>query len=122
MLERGDQVPHFTVTQTDGSRANYSDIWQRRNLVLVCVPGGIDFAAGLKARASEVHAHDAVCVITAESIPGLPCPGIVVADRWGEIYFVTGASDVAALPSFDEILDWLRYVAHECPECQGETR
>jgi hypothetical protein len=24
--------------------------------------------------------------------------------------------------SMDEILEWLRYIDHECPECQGEAR
>jgi hypothetical protein len=24
--------------------------------------------------------------------------------------------------SMDEILEWLRYIDHECPQCQGEAR
>jgi hypothetical protein len=38
MLERGDQVPHFAVTMLHGTRTDYSEIWQRRNLLLVCLP------------------------------------------------------------------------------------
>lgn len=117
MLQRGDAVPHFAVTRTDGSLARYADIWQRRNVVLVSLgdastPGD---APGLDATAIEESA--AALVVTREPIPGVPRPGVVIADRWGEIYFVH-----EGLPSAGEVLDWLQYIQNECPECQGEVR
>ena len=27
-----------------------------------------------------------------------------------------------AVPSLDDLLEWLRYVQHRCPECEGEAR
>ena len=38
MLQTGDLVPHFTVTTFSGGSFDYSDIWQRKNLVLVLLP------------------------------------------------------------------------------------
>jgi hypothetical protein len=52
----------------------------------------------------------------------VPSPGVVVADRWGEVYYVQEADRAAALPPPAELIDWLRFVRDECPECQGETR
>ena len=38
MLQRGDLLPHFTVTTLHGDEFSYATIWQRRNLVLVALP------------------------------------------------------------------------------------
>src|SRR5688500_19094478 len=38
MLQTGDLVPHFTVTTFSGESFDYSDIWQRKNLVFVLLP------------------------------------------------------------------------------------
>lgn len=128
MVQQGDQIPHFSVGTVDGSRARYAEIWQRKNLVLVSLPlesrtaGVPEYAAALMRQVGDISALDGHLVVTFDPIPNLPCPGVVVADRWGEIYFVAGAPNVPALPPPDEILEWLHYVANECPECQGETR
>ena len=68
------------------------------------------------------RALDARCVVTAEVVPGLPYPGAVVADRWGEIIFAARANgdDEPADPG--ELVDWLQFVASQCPECEGEAR
>jgi hypothetical protein len=46
----------------------------------------------------------------------------VVADRWGEIVHIAAPSGIAGLPDPGELLEWLDYVEHRCPECEGETR
>jgi hypothetical protein len=38
MRHQGDLIPHINVTTVDGGRFAYSDIWQRKNLVLVSLP------------------------------------------------------------------------------------
>lgn len=38
MLQRGDLVPHFDVTDVHGKAVAYSRLWQRQNLVLVLLP------------------------------------------------------------------------------------
>ena len=51
---------------------------------------------------------------------------LIVADEWGEIYFAAEAdADHAGLPAPDEIVEWARFVAVQCPECEqpeGEWR
>jgi hypothetical protein len=128
MLERGDQVRHFAVTTLHGMRADYSEIWQRRNLLLVCLPVEAPaevirgYASQLSARIHELSRQHTACVITSDCVSGVPRPGVVIADRWGEIYFVAGSPSVDGLPSADALLEWLRYIQNECPECQGEVR
>ena len=127
MLQRGELVPHFAVTRLDGSCASYGDIWQRKNLLLVLLPAEesaerAEYVSQLEDRSQEVTAHETECVISAESVPDLPHPGVLIADRWGEIYFVGNGKRIADLPKIDEILEWLRFLEHQCPECEGETR
>jgi hypothetical protein len=89
MLERGDQVPHFAVTMLHGTRTDYSEIWQRRNLLLVCLPAEAPaevirrYASQLSARIHEVAQQDTACVITSDGVSDVPRPGVLVADRWG---------------------------------------
>lgn len=41
--------------------------------------------SGLSQREDELAALETTCVITSDAVPGVPIPGIVIADRWGEI-------------------------------------
>jgi hypothetical protein len=127
MLQTGDLVPHFTVTTFSGESFDYSDIWQRKNLVLVLLPhaesaASTKFVDQLTAQMSELTGDDSACVITRDSVSGVPSPGIVVADRWGEIHHLAGGKIVEDLPRPDDLIEWLRYVQHQCPECEGEAR
>ncbi len=126
MLQRGDSVPHFEVKTVGGELFNYSTIWQRRNLVLVALPAAAsEFPdadiAQLIAGKSEFTARDAECVITHDHVPGIQSPGVVVADRWGEIAHV-GTLEVDDLTSPKALLDWLDYLNQRCPECEGEAK
>ena len=126
-LQRGDAVPHFEVTAVDGSQVDYRTIWQRRNLLLVslhCGQGGAPRPALLEelaVRGEELRALATAVVITDSAVEGVPSPGVVVADRWGEIYFVRGGSPLD-LADAGELLEWLSYIQQECPECEGERR
>lgn len=127
MLQAGDRVPHFDVTTLDGSRATYSAIWQRKNLVLLVLPAPDAPDAHLlvpsfASRAPDLADCDAVVIITADRISGAIAPAILIADRWGEIRFVDAPATIAGLPSVDTVVERLRSVDHECPECQGEVR
>ena len=46
MLQRGDSVPHFWVTTVGGEVFSYSTIWQRKNLVLLCLPAAESQSSG----------------------------------------------------------------------------
>jgi hypothetical protein len=127
MIQAREQLPHFQVTTIDGRVIAYDTIWQRRNLVLLLLPAPSGDTAGayvslLAERRAEIDALAAECVITADTVPGVRAPAVVIADRWGEVQFAEAAATVAGLPAVDELLDWLAYVQHRCPECEGEAR
>jgi len=48
---------------------------------------------------------------------GLTVPAVVVTDRFGEIWASWPGGDEHRLPSPAEVLDWLRYIGVQCPEC-----
>jgi hypothetical protein len=119
-LQRGHSVPFFDVEAADGTRRSYRDLWQRRTLLLVSVaPPGSD-AAQLAARLRERVGGDAEVIVTADAVEGLPRPGALVADRWGEIFHVAPA-EPGTLDVVD-LADWVRFVQSKCPECEGEAR
>ncbi len=126
MLQRGDSVPHFDVTTVRGERFSYSTIWQRKNLVLVSLPAAESqsstYISELVARKLEFGAKHAECVVTRDQIVGITSPGIVVADRWGEIVHVSHATHVEDLTSPQDLLDWLDHLEKRCPECEGEAK
>lgn len=127
VLQRGDMAPHVEVRTAGGELFSYAAIWQRRNLVLVTLPAapsiaGDDYARGLAAMSDAFRARIAECVVTRDDVAGLPAPGVLVADRWGEIVYVTVGSDVRDLPTPQALLEWLDHLETRCPECEGEAR
>lgn len=124
-MRRGDDLPHFSVTTTDGCRAGYEDWWQQKNVLLVTVPAdgsAGSYASNLLQKRDLLTAHDTACIVTADPIGGLPPVSVVIADRWGEVQFSVTGQPVSALPAVAELLEWLEHVQHQCPECQGEAR
>jgi hypothetical protein len=128
MLRAGEQVPRFHVRTLDGRLVAYRTIWQRRFLLLVAVRRSPSQAervllSELEAHHADLTAHDTALVVTGDPIPGLEPPAVLIADRWGEIQHVAGpVRSEADLPDATALVDWLRYVQSQCPECQGETR
>ena len=53
---------------------------------------------------------------------GIIAPAVLIADQWGELFAVEPADAAHHLLAPDEVIGWLRYLAVQCPECQGETR
>ena len=127
MLEQGDLVPHFTVTTVQGQPVRYATMWQRRNLVLITMPTSDSessraYLGQLDGVVPALRAQQTECVVTRDSVAGVACPGVIVADRWGEIVYVVAGSDVAALPRPAELVEWVTYLQCQCPECQGEAK
>lgn len=48
---------------------------------------------------------------------GCPTPAVFVTDRFREIYATYVSSEGSALPGAEEIIDWLRFINIQCPEC-----
>ena len=126
MLNKGDHVPRFEITTIDDIRVNYADLWQKKNLALVCLsdddsPAAQSYIQQLRDALKALAAHDAVVVVTTTRIEGMPLPGCAVADRWGEMQWIASADRVADLPSAREIAAWLQFVEIQCPECEVEV-
>ena len=126
MLQAGHQVPHFRVSAIDGTGLEYKSLWQRQHLLLVCLPAADDaesrsYIEAVRQAACLFAPDDVACVFTRDAIDGISRPGVVIADRWGEIVFVAHAAEVSMLPSPRELSDWVRYVQSKCPECEGEA-
>ena len=49
------------------------------------------------------------------------CAMVVIVDEWGEVYFVGNAGAGHDLPTSLDIRDWIRFLAIQCPECEGEA-
>jgi hypothetical protein len=115
-----DLIPMFSVTSREGgTRVDYRDVGQKNNLVLVTLskddPAAKAYATSLVALETEMASEAARVIVTATSIEGIPSPGVVVADRWGEVYYVQAANRAAELPGSGELMEWIKYVRNECP-------
>lgn len=42
---------------------------------------------------------------------------LIIADRWGVVYYSVEADTAAELPDDAEVVEWVRYLATQCPEC-----
>jgi peroxiredoxin len=91
--------------------------WDAR--VLIVVPGGVEdaarFAEGLP---FPVLADEERKLWTRMGIDGATA---LVADPWGEVRMRHVAGAAHDLPSAEELVDWARFVAIQCPECEGEA-
>jgi hypothetical protein len=119
-LREGERVPFFSVRTLDGRSVRYSDLWQRRNLLLIALAdeGSMPARAYLDelarhARILTLYATD--LVVTRDRVPGMPVPGVLVADRFGEIFQVFAAPH--ALPPLSDLVESLRFMQSQCPEC-----
>ena len=126
MLTRHGAVPHFTVETITGATIDYSRIWQQQHLVLITLrdaraSDAAQYAADIDERLRAVRS-DTALVVTQHAVDGLPAPGVLIADRWGEIAHVVHADDVAGLPPAQDVFEWVEHVRQRCPECEGETR
>lgn len=121
-MTAGDSLPFFEVDTVDGGRVRYAELWQRKNVVLVCLPpsdANADYANALARRSAEFDEYCAVCIVTRDRVPGISPPAVIVADRWGEIQLLASSED---LPAPQALLETLDYVQRRCPECEGESR
>lgn len=126
MLNKGDHVPRFECVTIDDIKVNYADLWQKKNLALLCLSEDASAEAQsyiqqLREALPALAVHDAVVVVTTTPIDGMPLPGCAVADRWGQMQWVASAERIAELPSPREIAAWLQFVEIQCPECEGEV-
>lgn len=91
--------------------------WDGR--VLVVHPGPPDDAAAFSRPDGFPVLVDADGRLS--SALGARAPTIVVADQWGEIHEQHDAGEAHDFLQADEVVEWARFLAVQCPECQGEA-
>lgn len=94
--------------------------WDGR--VIVVVPGNLAGACAarerLQAPFSILADPDGTCAARCDLGGG----SMIIADQWGEVFHVhPGAPGRHDFPAPEEVVEWLRFVAIQCPECQGEA-
>ena len=93
--------------------------WDGR--VVAVVPGGGDEAARV---AESIHAPFPVLADPERKLArrmGISGAAVVVADPWGEVRYRHDTGAAHDLPDGAELVDWVRFVAIQCPECEGEA-
>jgi peroxiredoxin len=93
--------------------------WDGR--VRVVVPASPEAAAAVRDALSPAFAVLADPERVLEARTGIEGAAVIVADQYGEIHDVRGAGAGHDLPSPAEVAGWARYLAVQCPECQGEA-
>ena len=48
-------------------------------------------------------------------------PALAIADQWGELHLIEAAGSGHRFPPVEEVIEWVRYLAIHCPECEGEV-
>jgi peroxiredoxin len=102
---------------------HYPEIAEEESEVLTAVPGTVRDAARIGDRLGlpfpvladmDGEAHRSAGSVATNGEPDM---AVFIIDRYGEIYaaFHSGKGDV--LPSPETILDWIRYIQSQCPEC-----
>ena len=82
--------------------------------LLVVVPGAWESAAAFTTPAPnlQVLGDPELKFASGDAI-------VAVADEWGEVYFAGIAGAEHKFPAPVEIAAWVRFIAIQCPECEG---
>ena len=105
MLKTGYFVPHFTVTtSSSGSASPTPTSGSEKTSCWSCCRTRsrrprTTFVSQLTAQLSDLTADDSACVITRDSVSGVPCPASWSADRWGEIHHARRRKTSTIYPS-----------------------
>ncbi|HJU65394.1 MAG TPA: hypothetical protein VJ596_06935 [Gemmatimonadaceae bacterium] len=80
---------------------------------MILVPGPLDQASALR---TELELPFLVLSDADDRIPLGDDATLVVADRYGHVYFVQQAGLGHELPPPQEVEEWLKFLATQCPE------
>lgn len=123
MIEVGGMLPPETRAQP-GAESWVSLRGLRGPQVLVAVhsphcDGCRNYLRKLTANAMPITEWSGRIVVVLPGDVAVTPPAVVVADEWGEVYAVMHGAPDHVLPSAAEIGEWVRFVAIQCPECEG---
>lgn len=142
-LRRGDRLPSVVLSASaEGGRCNLRPSRGPRVVVTIHGPACgacVDYLEQL-ARSRGAIADwggDVVAVaphrVDGSALPelGVPLledpdgriamgdPRVLAADEWGELFFVGDAGADHGFITAEEAVDWIRFIAIQCPECEG---
>lgn len=145
-FERGRCLPDVEYVTIGGVQKRLSDFKGRKNLVVILAGGDGDrLPAAMAAAKAEVLRHDGHIIavlpvaspkagdwpfdivvdsggalrrkFAAGDSGGEPRLAVYITDRWGEVMYVCRTSEGDPAPEAAGLLDWLRFVDQQCPEC-----
>jgi peroxiredoxin len=97
------------------------DIGEWDGRVVVVVPASPARAIGVADDAAKHFTILADLDRTLAARLGISAPAVIIADQYGEIHHASQAGDAHDFPEPAAVVGWLRYLAVQCPECQGEA-
>ncbi|HEX8693106.1 MAG TPA: redoxin domain-containing protein [Longimicrobium sp.] len=93
--------------------------WDGR--VVILVPESPDSAAAMREDGFESFTILADPDRTLAARLGTSGAAVVIADQYGVIHEAADAGEGHDFPEPHEVVNWLQYLAVQCPECQGEA-
>ena len=150
--DRGQLLPDFVLTSSEGEPTQISDYRGRSNLVLALAdePDGGYLGEMARRHAEFLEEEAKVAAIfqcswkrarlikDQQQLPflvladgdgtvyrslgaltpaGKLAPAVYITDRFGETFAAYRTADGQPVPSTDELLEWLRFINRQCPEC-----
>ncbi len=143
---RGQLVRDYALLRPDGSAFMLSDFRNKLNVVLIVVAQRTEGAAQLIRQIAEKSAEvrdnetQVMVVLRPEELNRWPVPPELIAasdptgrcfdelraetdtaiyflDKFREVFHVYRIPIDQPLPTADDVLGWIRFVAMQCPEC-----
>lgn len=123
MIKAGDMLP-AEIRSLPGAGSPVSLRKPRAPQVLVAVhspdcEGCRNYLRELTAHAAPITEWSGRIVVAVPGDVAVAPPAVVIADEWGEVYAVMRGTPDHVLPSATEIGEWVRFLAIQCPECEG---
>lgn len=114
-LQSEDRPAHRTYLDELSTAAPDLTSWGAR--ILVIMPGGNGSIQTPEGGAPPVTVVTEMDAEAARTGIGSGEDAIIIADRWGQVYYIARTTTTQELPDPGEIEGWLRYLATQCPEC-----
>ena len=124
-MKSGDRLPDVQVPSVDGDIVRLRTHSRLATVLLALHPE----CSACNAYREDIAAHGRQLsewdgrVVAVGPLPdiGIEAPSVLIADQWGELAVVENAGEQHAFIDVQEVIDWLRFLATKCPECEGEA-
>ena len=124
-LKSGDRLPDVQVQSVDGDMVSLRTHSRLATVLLALHPDCGKCSAyrdDIAAHAQQLREWDGrVLAVGPHAASGIEAPSVLIADQWGELAVVENAGEQHEFIEVQEVIDWLRFLATKCPECEGEA-